>query len=356
MFPSSAEAVGRYRAAFSEAARAGETLGSLTVAGRGIEVRIAGERLARVVHRALPPLVGAGRDEARLRVELWSRAETGVGMPPATTADEETPRGDQSDALRVTCGDGRYLRYERPATATLWLDRQERRIVGCFESVEELTQYERGRPLHAVLVPWLEDEGLRVVHAGLVGVGGRGLLLPGAAGRGKTTCVVVAALAGLDWTSDDVTALERADAGRWRCHGLYRTAKLDREHLRRFPDLVPLAEPDSSAREPKALIFLDEARAGRFVPSSELAALAFPRVVDGSSTLVPLPGAEALRALISGTLRVTGRGLHRAMFESLGELVGSVPSYTLEASLDGPGMRAAIERAVAQGPTAGGLR
>jgi hypothetical protein len=322
-----------WREAFASAAEAAHRSSTThLVAGLPVEIQIAGIRLANTIARPLSHLpVAEGTTVASgLRVELWSEEETGVSRPPLELNDAVASHGDPADALRVESGGGRFLRYESDRTV-LWLDRELDRVVGWVGAAERLNQYERGRPLHALLGPWLAQRGLRILHAGLVAVGTRGVLLPGPPRSGKTTTALACTRAGMSCVGEDVTILAREADRNWSGHGVYSTAKLNAQQLAWFPELSSLGEPGLSPDEPKSLVFAGEAYPDAFVASAEVAALAFPRIsADGQTRCEPLRGGEGLRDLIASTIATSGDPRTLEFFSLLGDLCASVPTYRLE--------------------------
>ncbi len=300
-----------------------------------IEVSVAGQRLADALARPLRHLESASGGGPGLRVELWAEDETGVPRPRADPIDDRPAQQGPGEGSRMFSSDARFFRYEG-TSSVLWLDRAAGGVVGCYESASRLSQYERGRPLHPALSVWLPDSGRRIVHAGLVARDGLGVLLPGAAGSGKTSAALTCVLGGLDCVGEDVVVVSREPNGSLFGHSAYSSAKLDPVHLERFPQLADHAEPGDPPREPKSLVFIGEARPERLCAQAEIVALVFPRVVEGATAtrLRPLPGGEALRELIAGTL-ATGedRGL-MASFDLLGELASTLPAHRLEMGVE----------------------
>lgn len=68
--------------------------------------------------------------------------------------------------------------------------------------------WETGAPLRVFMHWFYAALGKRLVHAGTVGFGGRGALLAGAGGSGKSGTVVAALLSGLDSVGDDYVLVD----------------------------------------------------------------------------------------------------------------------------------------------------
>src|SRR5262249_49065941 len=88
----------------------------------------------------------------------------------------------------------------------------------------------RAHPGAPALSAWLAGRGLQVLHAAAVAFAGRGVLLVGPGGAGKTTAALACALAGGDFLGDDLCAVEAG--GIPRVHSLFGTVKLNADSAR----------------------------------------------------------------------------------------------------------------------------
>ncbi len=85
------------------------------------------------------------------------------------------------------------------------------------------------QPGHVAIAAWLATQGSFVMHAAGVAIDGRGILLIGAGGRGKTTTALAAVQRGFDYLGDDLSIVtpDASGQGRHQLQGLYATAKLN---------------------------------------------------------------------------------------------------------------------------------
>jgi hypothetical protein len=219
----------------------------------------------------------------------------------------------------------RYLRYTGPGFA-FWLDRHEARVVGRCASPAALTWWNRSRPLQPLIGAWLLDRGAVTVHAAMVATSGRGVLLPGPTGSGKSTCAVAALEGGLDLLGDDFAAVALTESSiEGNC--VYTTVKLTKEAIHPRPGLAQLAEPYG---EREWLLHAAELERDPTVTSSGLAAIAFPELSSGrSSRVVPLPAGRALLALLP-CLQPVESGHVGESFAVARRLVERLPAFRLE--------------------------
>ncbi len=107
------------------------------------------------------------------------------------------------------------------------------------------------------LLHWLAIlDGNVVVHAGAVGVEGRGVLVAGAGNAGKSTLVRLCLAAGFDFLGDNVVEVEPRDSG-FVLHAAYPTVKVRRDAAVPVPAYWPRPEWDDEAQ--KDIYFLDDA-------------------------------------------------------------------------------------------------
>ena len=88
----------------------------------------------------------------------------------------------------------------------------------------------RGHPANQAIASWLASSSVQVVHGAAVAYRGRGALLVGVGGRGKSTTALACAQAGFAYLGDDLCVVEAGSTARGdgpRVHGMYTTAKLN---------------------------------------------------------------------------------------------------------------------------------
>ncbi len=154
------------------------------------------------------------------------------------------------------------------------------------------------RYLEAALFFLLECRGFLGIHAAAVARAGRGLLLRGASGQGKTTLAYAAARRGFQALSEDVVWVEVERATWW---GTPWTFHLLPDAARLFPELAAAPLERQPNGEPKLVVELEAMRAG----STTLAARSGPvvllsRQAGGASRLAELDPESARRAWLDG--------------------------------------------------------
>lgn len=306
--------------------------GRLTLAGRPARLAVVGRALWDAIgpsfaHLAddgdpIPDLPGPG-------VEFWDRGVTGLARP---AAPGDLDWVSQGEGWRITAHGGfRYLREERPMSL-FWLDRVAIVATGMYETAAGLTLMERARPFLRMMTMICRSLGVLDIHAGLVASGGKGVLIVGASGRGKTTTSIDGLYGGLDYLGDDSVAIAPCGEG-FTGHSLYASARVDPAGLDRWPRirsawLLPGPGDD------KALLFPALSRAGRMVRQVPLVAIALPVVTGGPVRAVRASPREAFDALIWESRDNRRFRLQPEDFKSLAALTRTLPCYRLEVGTD----------------------
>lgn len=311
-------------------------------AGRAVRLRIVGGPLVQRLARPFAHLA-AQRPRCRqshLTIDLWDETSTGVGL-------RERPRGSASSGRAAigVAGGGRWVSRR---TAGFWtaLDRVGSSLVGWIEDAGRLGPFEMFTPLQSELGLWYRDHGIQPIHAGLILYEGKGALLAGPGGAGKSTVLLSCLESGFQWVADDRLGLEEVSPVAFTAHSLYSSVAVLPDHLLRF-DRLQL----DSGSEPH-----------RITPCGKTFALLFGLWPDAAATsapirviLLPQPAhsadthsvrraspREALLQLLSTTLRLVPRTAKKDAVERLGRLVRAVPSRWLDIGSDFGGLPACV--------------
>ena len=318
------------RNAFAQAKRMQPDLfhdSSYVLAGRPVQMRIVGRRLAEFMHL---PFAHLRVDDPhltapRLTIELWDQAETNVSCQLGLIRDDL----DSHPNLKHSA-DGRYASYQLQHSLVC-LDRVSGSMVGYVSNAEELSLYERGRPLHVLLSLWHKSLDMPLVHAGLVSKNGRGVLLAGPGGSGKSTSAIASACAGFDYLSEDLVGLQSSPDDGFVGHSLYSSTFIEPDHLKRFALFEGHAIEGRYSFEKKLLVLLSQIAPLRFARACQIHAVVLPRVLHlPASQLRPASKGEALLTLAPSSLLVGEKSNGLQGFNKLAKLVEQVPCYWLE--------------------------
>ena len=300
---------------------------SYVLAGQPVRMRIVGRRLTEFMRLPFAHLRVDYPDPTapRLTIELWDQTETNVSCRLGLIRDDL----DLHPNLKHSA-DGRYASYQLQHSLVS-LDRSSGFICGYASNAEELSLYERGRPLHVLLSLWHKSLDMPLVHAGLVSKSGRGVLLAGPGGSGKSTSAITSACAGFDYLSEDLVALEALPDDGFVGHSLYSSTFIEPDHLKRFALFNGHAINGRYSYETKLLVLLSQIAPLRFARACRIHAVVLPRVLHlPASRLRPASKGEALLTLAPSSLLVGEKSHGLQGFNKLAKLVEQVPCYWLE--------------------------
>lgn len=300
---------------------------SYILAGMPVRMRVVGRKLAGFMDLPFAHLriADAQTANAGLTIELWDVSATGVSCRIGLERDDL----DLHPNLKRSA-DGRYASHQLK-DSMVCLDRVSGSMVGSVLNADELSLYERGRPLHVPLSLWHKSQQMPLVHAGLVSKNERGVLLGGSGGSGKSTAAVLCAQAGFDYLSDDLFALELCSDRTFVGHSLYNSTFMEPDHLKCFGQLEQHAIRGRYSFEKKHLVLLALVASLRFAPSCRIHSIVLPRVANRpNSVLGRASKGETLMALAPSSLLVGERSAGMQGFEKLAVLVEQVPCYRLE--------------------------
>jgi hypothetical protein len=301
-------------------------------AGRSVRIRVVGRELARYIVRPFAHLHATDPHplKPQLAIDLWDDNKTELRQPPGPEY-EDLP---WSESTVQSTGD-RFLAQRLPHTFSC-LDRQASHIVAAVAWHDRIFIYERAKPLARLLLTWHNDRDVQIIHTALVARDGKGILLVGKSGSGKSTSSLACIAAGFDYLSEDYVGLEECADGSFLGHSLYNSVFVKTTHLARFEELFAYACKGRLPHEEKSVIVLSQLFPERLQKSVPIRALAFPQIGNVERTeFRPASKGEALLALgPSSLLQIPNRRLGKQVFGRLAELVARVPCYCLRLGRD----------------------
>jgi hypothetical protein len=305
---------------------------ALRLAGLGVEVRVAGRRLAQILTPALAHATHP-HGEPSLRVGCWDRSVTGVAPPaPPLSLDDYLPRGvirgQANDRVRVT--------YDRWMRMLCVYDRDRGEAFVHVADSHDVPAWVNRAPLRSILTWWAADRGFAFLHASAVASPSGAAVIAGASGSGKSTTALTCVSDGMQFLGDDACLVRFEPAPEaWAVYGL---AKLERDAFARLHRLHHLAVEAVSSHA-----VLDPTR--HLGSCAELRAVLLVSVGSTPRTsLKSIARSDALRSLVAGSV-LEGGGSNLA---GLARLVREVPCYRVELGSDPEDVVAAVREAIAQ--------
>jgi hypothetical protein len=221
--------------------------------------------------------------------------------------------------------DGRMSVRYNPDTRTWNLVSHARRAAIIWTAdASNLPDWDDSAPCRD-LFHWMTlPEASFLAHGAAIGINGKGILLAGAGGSGKSTTTAAAVHGGLNTVGDDFLLI---DPERTRAHALYDTIKLDVRSAAWFPQIAAHAVNKEHVPAFKARVHVSESLPLAFVTSLPLDAILLPRVGQHARTeITPATSAEALRALVPSTIFLV-RGGEPETIRKASSFLRGMPAY-----------------------------
>jgi hypothetical protein len=310
---------------------------SYMIGGYRIRLSFSGRALLSLT-RALEHLATDNDSTPELTICLWDSDSTGRRMISRPWEEDDfLARG----VIQGYNTERIYTAFQHGSGAVSVLD-TERNLAVFWAPDARLPYWEYGSPLRSILHWWLLSRGLQLVHAAAVGNSSGGVLIGGKGGSGKSTTALACLESNLSYVGDDYTLLG-LDFGPV-VHSLYNSAKLNSDHVQRFPSLLAkIANPDRLAEE-KALLFVNEHDPAKVAARLPVRAILLPRVTGLPETrLRRVSVAMALASLAPSTIFQLPRAGGEA-FKFLAAFARPLPCFSLEAGTDLSTIPPLIER------------
>ena len=311
------------------------TSGTMAPAGLAVSVHVDDPALA---HTYFSRLCSAALDgPPRDRIYVLTGKAAGLGPVPQWDAKDCGPARFQE--LVESAG----IRAAYPVRPRVWQFSDARLRVGIQLSASRghLPRWDGAAPLRRHLHWLLEAQGLRLTHAASLGWNGRGVLLLGRGGTGKSGTTLAGLAAGLTTVGDDYVALDAAEAPFAR--PLFRILKQDKEGLRRIPGLLARIADLDGNWQGKIEFDAGELFPGAIVEQLAIDAILLPQLAHATiPTILPARPGEAMLALMSSNLHQY-LGEKEAGMALFADLLRRLPCYRMALS-DDPGRNGEVLR------------
>lgn len=329
------------------ASAVGESMDRFELPAGHAQFAIAGRLLRDRLLDVLRHLAGESGCRVRLRASLWDCAESGVPRPLPDVRrlfDRTAQFGDG-----VVASAPGFRAYQSPRLYAL-IDLERGMLAACVPDACGLAAFDIGKPLLPVLLPWYQHNRVQPLHAALVAHEGRGVLIGGKGGSGKSTTALACAKAGFDFLGDDYVGV--GDEGEPLGYSFYGSAWLETAHSRTVGGISDHRLPGIYAGERKDSFSVSRAYPGRLARTVPISALAIPRVSgDGETRVARLASADALLRLAPSSVLQTPFLDPQAPFRLCGQLVRRLPCFELRLGRDRDsipeGVRALLREAAA---------
>lgn len=207
-------------------------------------------------------------------------------------------------------------------------------VQGYLVRPESMAPDSRVSFVHFAMTELLKRRGLYTFHATALEHNGRGVLIPGFSGRGKTTSFLSLLRAGFRYLSDDHPFF-RLNGTRVEILPYPLKINVTDQTIAFFPELRAAEPSVLHAGNPKRYFYAENLYPGPLGTSCEPAVILFPSVVDSPhSCLEPLSKKLALEMILPHSLLVYDREIARLEFQALARLVEQTDCYRLHFGRD----------------------
>ena len=298
------------------------------------------------------PIALRGSDQAVALTEARFRRFPRVADAPLMTFEFCGPRDGRGHPFERPAGEARPF-YELPEGEASYYQALERLYISyhgdgvralcdlarehtwlSYLQPDDYSLYLASHPFVTFsLIELLKRRGLFNLHAAGLCIDGRGIVVAGNSGVGKTTLAVALARAGFDFLSDDMLLLKAGQDG-LRVLGFPDQSDVADNTVSMFPELRAALNPFGLRVGPKSQIRVEAFYGVRTVWECRPAVVIFPRVGRAEeSLLTPVDRDEALLELLPNLL-LTQAASSQAHLDALTRLAQEARCYRLETGRD----------------------
>ncbi len=278
------------------------------------------------------------RAKASIEISVMS-STSGLGFEPAIWQE---PSFSPVNFDRIITG--RQLRgyYHHEHRFWQFYDPASRRGIQAMMAPDRYPPWESSGPLRAFLHWAYDDLGMRLAHAATLGCAGRGVLLAGSGGSGKSGTTLAGIAHGLQSVGDDYVLLDRGPTR--YAHAIFSRMKQDVAGLKRVS--VDVAQLRHSKPNWQHKIEFDprEIRQDAFTDRMEIVGILLPKIAHRSRTAIePARPVDAMLALApSGLFQMPGCAASGVRFFS--DLARRTPVFHLNLSENPAEIAGAVRR------------
>ena len=229
----------------------------------------------------------------------------------------------------------------RDATGSLQIGTDQHRLLGS-DVVRRRFYYSRPKPedvdyavyghtLAGLFSRWASESDRILLHAAAVGWKGKGVLIVGRSGSGKSTFSVSCLTAGLDFVSDDYTLVSAA--GPLRAMPLYTSVAVNPDMYSKLPQLGdPSVRPSAAWCNGKLQFRLQR---HQICPALDIHAIIMPKISDRNQPVIqPVPAGPAMTQMLHSSLTQLDRNRDTDLMRTIACRMGRLPVYEMHMSTD----------------------
>ncbi|MDP3385816.1 MAG: hypothetical protein Q8S24_01175 [Eubacteriales bacterium] len=265
--------------------------------------------------------------ESSLRIYVFQNIEPGNDFPVWESLNRWASEGEK---LQMYNRETRHILYNDESKVLTAIDTQSAEAYYYMPCLDSMPYYEKAAPMRMIFHHWAQSNGMLLIHGACIGLGGKGLLLAGKGGTGKSTTAISAALAGFDFLGDDYLLADPTDR---TIHSLYGSSKIRWDATQILPVAGTLTV-NRREEDEKGIFFLKDVESCRLSKSLMLGAVILPKIGGGQlSTYNRTTMTEGLMPLASSTIfQMPGSG--KETLNAISSLLKGIPVFRMSLSQD----------------------
>lgn len=316
---------------------------SYLLCGQQIKIEYASFHLYQVLHSAIAHLQSEYTDKPDLLIRVMEKKPASI-----IEGDIWLNANTLEPASNFISADGELFMQRTAEGALSIVDRSSNRAYYWIRDLNILPYWETAAPLRIIINWWGIARGLQLLHAAAVGYQGKGILLVGKSGTGKSTTAVNCLAGGMDYLGDDHVILDTNNAT--EVHSIYATAKLNEDMADLFAQLENDVYRLPQREGEKQIVILPKEM---ITPALQVSAILVPCITGVEESFIePAPAMLGVLALAPSTLLYCPGGAEQTL-QSLGEMSNRIPTYRLLAGTNRQKLISAlklwIEKSIIQG-------
>ena len=271
-----------------------------TLADKPVRIHVAGQNL----HELKRPIAHWKNwknlsAEPSLNIYAWDGSLGWLPPKPPWTMGQQRQMGEiaglETDRFLI-----HYFYYDRSGFLNIY-DRHSRRAIYWLPDAKMLHPWEKAAPFRVILHWWARDIGGHMAHAAVIGEKGRGILLVGRSGSGKSTAAMTCLDAQMSYLGDDYVILKRNPTP--TAYSIFNSAKLHTAYLEASLSHWKRHVAGIIGPDVKSLLFIHECAPALMCENLQIACVVMPQFTGAQrAALTRRPPAEGLLALVPSTM------------------------------------------------------
>ena len=225
------------------------------------------------------------------------------------------------------CDEAGFLKIV-PSNSMIGGDYHRGRYYSCLEEEAGRADPSLMENTLGIVFRWAFHCDLMLLHGAAVGTGGRGVLLGGRGGAGKSTLAAACLLRGMDFAGDDYVLVSRK--GPFTAIPLFHTLKLCSDTEEMLSPGLPLLYTE----EPSGKRLLDASGLTN-CPALNISCILFPRLSEGGRARIQkAPPGKALAQIVHSCMTQFGFTRELPLIKEMLDRLGKLPVYEMYLSRD----------------------